>query len=118
MQGSKITRGGKNPAAKTPDFYCIAHYGEIFFSERMSKESLKLDTISFDGIFYTCPKQFKELCTNFGIFQRDTFPAIHCLLTCKKEELYIAVLSKILQYIPQLSPKFSMPDWEKAAQLR
>ena len=93
----------------------IAHYGAIFVSERMSKELVKLDTISFDGTFYTCPKQFKKLWTIFGIFQRHTFPAIHCLLTCKKEELYIAVLSKILQCIPQLSPKFSMSDWEKAA---
>ena len=93
----------------------IAHYGAIFVSERMSKELMKPDTISFDGTFYTCPNQFKQLWTILGIFQRNTFLAIHCLLTCKKEQLYITVLSKKLQCIPQLSPKFSMSDWEKAA---
>ena len=92
----------------------IAHYEAIFFSKRMSKVLVKLDMISFDGTFYTCPKQFKQLWTIFRIFQRYTIPAIHCLLTCNKEELYIAVLSKILQCIPQLSPKFSMSDLEKA----
>ena len=50
----------------------FAHiYGAIFVSERMSKELVKLDTISFDGTFYTCPKQFKQLWTIFGIF-KDT----------------------------------------------
>ena len=81
----------------------------------MAHELLRVDTISFDGTFYTCPKQFTQLWTIFGKFGIHTFPAIHCLLTCKKEELYRAVLLKIRERFPILSPKFAMSDWEKAA---
>ena len=81
----------------------------------MAHELLNVDTISFDGTFYTCPKQFTQLWTVFEKFGHHTFPAIHCLLTCKKEELYRAVLLKILEIFPLLFPKFAMSDWEKAA---
>ena len=56
---------------------------------------------------------------NYGLFLGEfghhTLPAIHCLLTCKKEELYRAVLLKILEIFPLLSPKFATSDWKKAA---
>ena len=76
----------------------------------MAQELLNVDTISFDGTFYTCPKQFTQLWTVLGKFGHHTFPAIHCLLIFKKEELYRAVLLKILEIFPLLSPKFAMSD--------
>ena len=51
----------------------------------------------------------------WGKFGGHTFPVIHCLLTCKKEELYRAVLEKIQELIPQHSPIFATSDWEKGA---
>ena len=74
-----------------------------------------VDKISFDGTFYTCPKQFTQLWTVFGKFGRHTFPTIHCLWTCKNEELYRALLLKILEIFPLLSPKFTISDWDKTA---
>ena len=56
----------------------IDHYGAIFYSEKMAHELLSVDTISFDGTFYTCPKQFTQLWTISGKFGIHTFPAIHC----------------------------------------
>ena len=85
------------------------------YFQKMCLELVKIDTICFDGTFYTCPKQFMQLWTIFGIFQQHTLPAILCLLTSKKEKLYKAVIMKIQTLLPQISPKFAMSDLEKTA---
>ena len=46
---------------------------------------------------------------------RHAIPAIHCLLTNKDEELYVAVLQKIRELVPHLEPGCVMLDWEQAA---
>ena len=47
---------------------CISHCGLILFSQKMSHELARIDTISFHGTFYTFQKQFEQLWTVFGIF--------------------------------------------------
>ena len=39
----------------------------------------------------------------------------HCLLTNKDEKLYVAVIQKIRELVPQLEPDCVMSDWEQAA---
>ncbi|KAI6654464.1 hypothetical protein LOD99_860 [Oopsacas minuta] len=46
---------------------------------------------------------------------RHAIPAIHCLLTNKDDELYVAVIQKIRELVPQLEPDCAMSDWEQAA---
>ena len=77
---------------------------EQLFILKRYQELVKIDTICFDGIFYSCPEQFMQLWTIFGIFQQHTLP-----------ELYKIVMMKIQIVLPQISPKFPMSDWEKAA---
>ena len=43
------------------------------------------------------------------------FPAIHCLLTEKSQELYESLLLRIQNLLPQFHPDVSMSDWEIAA---
>ena len=69
----------------------------------------------FDGTFKKCPKQFLQLWTIFIEFGRYVLPAIHCLLTSKSEQIYIATLLKIKELLPQLSPSSAMSDWEGGA---
>ncbi|KAI6650563.1 hypothetical protein LOD99_7613 [Oopsacas minuta] len=46
---------------------------------------------------------------------RHAIPAVHCLLTNKDDELYVAVIQKIRELVPQLEPDCAMSDWEQAA---
>ena len=85
---------------------------EQLLSQKMCQELVKIDTISFDGTFYACPKQFMQLWTIFGIFLQHTLLAIYCLLTSKIEKLFKVVIIKIQILLPQISPKFAMSDWE------
>ena len=50
--------------------------------------------IQFDGTFLTVPVQFYQLWAISVVVDRDTHPAIHCLLTYKSEELYTAILAR------------------------
>ena len=86
---------------------------QFFFLKRCVK-NVKIDTICFDGSF-SILKQFMQLWTIFGILQQHTMPAIHCLLTYKKEKLYKAVILEFQTLLPQISPIFAMSDWEKVA---
>ena len=80
------------------------------------KENLSNTTnLYFDGTFKKCPKQFYQIWYVFVQFGRHTLPGIHCLLTGKSEEIYIATLAKIKEIFPQMSPSCAMGDWEQAS---
>ena len=68
---------------------------EQLLSQKMCQELVKIDTISFDGTFYACPKQFMQLWTIFGIFLQHTLLAIYCLLTSKIEKLFKVNVVKV-----------------------
>ena len=53
----------------------------IFFSDEIMVLLAEILEISFDGTFYTVPKQFYQLWTIFIIVGQHVLPAIHCLLT-------------------------------------
>ena len=86
----------------------------IFFSDHIYEFVNNISSIQFDGTFQTVPKQFYQLWTVFLSFGNHSIPGIHCLLTNKDEELYLAVIHKIQELIPQLQPVSLMSDWEKA----
>ena len=66
----------------------------IFYSETMMNLLPEITDIQFDGTFYTVPVQFYQLWTIFVVVDRYTLPAIHCLMTSKSQELYIAILDR------------------------
>lgn len=66
--------------------------------------SSELDRVQFDGTFYAEPTQFYQLWTTFVIIDRFTLPAIHCLMTSKKQDLYTAILEKINFVFLALNP--------------
>ena len=71
--------------------------------------------IQFDGTFYIVPKLFYQLFTIFISIGTHTLPAIYCLMSHKDEELYIAVILKLKDFIPQLLPTNIMSDWERGS---
>ena len=75
-----------------------------------------ISDIQFDGTFYVVPKLFYQLFTIFISIGTHTLPAIHCLMTHKDEDLYTAVILKILDIIPQLQPTKIMSVCEKGSQ--
>ena len=90
-------------------------YAFIFFSQEITPILPEILEICFDGTFYTVPCQFYQLWTIFIVVNLHVFPAMHCLLTGKSQELYESILLKIQNLIPQFHPKVSMSDWELAA---
>ena len=50
----------------------------------------------------------------FARFGRHILPVIHCILTGKLEEIYTAVLVRIHELVPQLTPINELSNWEKA----
>ena len=87
----------------------------IFFSEEIIAILADISEICFDGTFYTVPIQFYQLWTIFIVVNHHVFPAIHCLLTGKSQELYESLLVKIQSLISHFHPDVSMSDWEMAA---
>ena len=87
----------------------------IIFSDKLYYLLADITNIQFDGTIYTVPKQFYQLWTLFLTVGRHAIPAIHCLLTNKDEELYVAVIQKIREIVPQLEADCVMSDWEQAA---
>ena len=67
---------------------CGGQTGVIFFSDQMKTFMAEVTNIQFDGTFHTVPNQFYQLWTIFVSVGRNNLPAIHCLLTSKKQELY------------------------------
>ena len=86
----------------------------IFFSDAMTNILGDVTEVSFDGTFYTVPKQFYQLWTIFIDTNQHVIPAIHCLLTGKTQELYEAILFRNQSIVPQFHPEKSMSDWETA----
>ena len=87
----------------------------IFFSEEIIAILADISEICFDGTIYTVPIQFYQLWTIFIVVNHHVFPAIHCLLTGKSQELYESLMVKIQSLIPHFHPDVSMSDWEMAA---
>ena len=94
---------------------CDGQTGVVFFSDQMKTFMAEVTNIQFDGTFYTVPNRFYQLWTIFVSVVRNTLPAIHCLLTSKKQELYQAVLERLKENIPLFRPIASMSDWEPAS---
>ena len=86
----------------------------IFFSDTMNNFLTRITDIQFDGTFFVLPIQFYQLWTLFVTIDNHTLPAIHCLMTGKEEQLYVAVLEKICSLVPQFQPRVCMSDWEAA----
>ena len=86
----------------------------IFFSDETMTILAEISDISFDGTFYTVPKQFYQLWTIFIVVNQHVIPAIHCLLTGKSQELYEAILFRIKSIVPRFNPQIAMSDWEIA----
>ena len=89
--------------------------GVIFFSDQMTATLSEVEEIYFDGTIHTVPSQFYQLWTVFPRFGRHVLPAIYCLLKGKQEEIYTAVLARIQELLPQLTPNNGMSDWERGA---
>ena len=86
----------------------------IFFSDETMTILAEISDISFDGTFYTVPKQFYQLWTIFIVVNQHVIPAIHYLLTGKSQELYEAILFRIKSIVPRFNPQIAMSDWEIA----
>ena len=86
----------------------------IFFSDTMNDFLTRITDIQFDGTFFVVPIQFYQLWTLFVTIDNHILPAIHCLMTGKEEQLYVAVLEKICSLVPQFQPRVCMSDWEAA----
>ena len=86
----------------------------IFFSDTMNNFLTRITDIQFDGTFFVVPIQFYQLWTLFVTIDNHTLPVIHCLMTGKEEQLYVAVLEKIRSLVPQFQPRVCMSDWEAA----
>ena len=91
------------------------HTGVVFFSEKMMGFLSDGTNIQFDGTIFTVPIQFTQLWTLFVSVERYSLPAIYCLMTGKSQDLYEAVIGKIVSSIPNFRPLASMSDWEPAA---
>ena len=86
----------------------------VFFSDEMRILFNEITNIQFDGTFQIVLNQFVQLWTIFVSVGRHTFPAIHCMMTSKSQELYSAVLESLVTLIPQFKPLALMSDWEPA----
>ena len=84
----------------------IIHEGAaaIFASDLMLPKLKEAKSVSFDGTFYVVPKLFYQLFTIFIQEQHHAFPAIHILMSSKNDNLYTAVLQKIVEMIPDFQP--------------
>ena len=88
---------------------CGGQTGVIFFSDLMKTFMAEVTNIQFDWTFYTVPNQFYQLWTIFVSVGRNTLPAIHCLLTSRKQELYQAVLESLKEISLYLDPSHPCP---------
>ena len=87
----------------------------VFYSEQMSTFLAEVTNVQFDGTFFTVPKQFFQLWSIFFSVGCHSLPAMHCLMSSKSQDLYIAILEKIANEVPLFRPLASMSDWEPAA---
>ncbi len=87
----------------------------IFFSDFMMARLDQVTQSFYDGTFYVVPSLFEQLFTVVGMFGRHPLPMIHVIMTGRKEELYSAVLEKVLSLAPKFSPHFWMGDFEASS---
>ena len=73
------------------------------------------EIISYDGMFYTCPRLFKQ---NFIVMfeaHGHFYPGFINLMTGFSEQHYLAVFRAILELAPNFQGKLVMGDFEKAS---
>ena len=86
----------------------------IFISDLMMNKLVDAKKINYDATFFVVPKIFYQLFTIFFHHDGHSFPCIHVLMSRKTETLYIAVLRKILEIVPDFKPEFAGGDYEIA----
>ena len=86
----------------------------ILAADFMLMKTSNADIIQFDGTFYTVPSLFYQLFTIFVPFRGHCIPAIYVLMQNKTEGLYSAIILKLLEHIPEFSPRLAVSDFEKA----
>ena len=67
--------------------------------------------INYDATFFVVPKICYQLFTIFFLHDGHSFPYIHVLMSRKTETLYIAVLRKFLEIVPDFKPEFAGGDY-------
>ena len=80
----------------------------------MANALSEINSMQFDGTFYTVPSQFYQLWTIFVNIDRYTIPAIHCLMTSKSRELYTAIVQRISTCLIDFKHTIAISDWEPA----
>ena len=113
------TRGGLIVASPFTHLYrgTVNHDGAvavILAADFMLMKTSNADIIQFDGTFYTVPSIFYQLFTIFVPFRGHCIPATYVLMQKKTEGLYSAVILKLLDLIPGISPRIAVSDFEKA----
>ena len=91
-------------------------YAFIFISNTILNRLGSVQEIFFDGTFFTTPSMFHQLFSIQGIFGDSCLPIVHALTTCRTEELYMAILEKLLELNTAFSPVTIMGDYEQASQ--
>ncbi len=86
----------------------------IFFGDFLIPLLPQIHHLSFDGTFQTVPKIFLQLFTIMAVTSSSphSFPVIFVLMSSKTQELYEAVISKVKDLFPELSPQTLMSDFE------
>ena len=69
----------------TKYFVTVGDNQAFFFSDVTMTILAEISDISFDGTFYTVPKQFYQLWTIYIVVDQHVIPAIHCLLIGKSQ---------------------------------
>ena len=67
---------------------CGEATGVLFFSNQITALLAEITNVQFDDTFFTVPRQISQLWKIFVSVERNTLPAIHCLMTTKIQELY------------------------------
>ena len=88
-------------------------FAAIFATDLMLSALQDANYINFDGTFYVVPKLFYQLSTIFIQRGHHALPAIHVLMSQKCESLYIAILQKIVEIIPNFRPELTIGDYER-----
>ncbi len=85
----------------------------IFFNLSLLTHILPhITNMNFDGTFFTVPGIFYQLFNILVVYKDHSIPAIHVLMSSKKESLYSKVIEKIRELLPSLSPLQAMGDFE------
>lgn len=79
----------------------------IFVTKDFFKKMCSTDTSYGDGIFYSVPKQFYQLCSLHGFYKEEMIPFIYILLPDKKERTYLKMFCLIQDKAMEINLIFS-----------